>query len=324
MKQSLALDSGGTKVMAILYDEDFRIRTVCRSGSLRDNTTSRELIGKNVDKLMSGLGLNREESVPLERITGTIDGVFYNRLKESCTIGSVCGCGELDLGLCAAGIFGDALLALSGTGATLFSRYNGKNDGTGGYGAAVSDAGSGYWLGRNAMNAAIAWDEERGEKTILREMITEHFGASCLRDAIFSIYSKTDISPAACVASCAPLVSRAALAGDRIALNLLCETGTVLGEQLLYLIRKNRIPAEIPVTISGSVWRGHPALFASFRRIILNHTPDRQIIIPEFEPIVGAVILHYYQQNGRFADTDLAFFRKEYADYAFSIQTFTE
>lgn len=319
MKKYLAIDSGGTKVLALLYDENFRIIRVCRAGSLRENTTPKDLIADNVESIINGLDLDCTEAI--DHITGITDRILYNRITESCTVGTTSFCGELELGLSAACLFGDALLALSGTGATLFSRYNGSIDSAGGYGAAVSDAGSGYWIGRHAMEAATAYDEGRGESTLLKDMITERFGRRNLREAIFSIYSRRDISPSASVASCAPLVTEAAYRGDETAHEIIIKAGRVLGKQLLYLIRKHDIHEQIPVTVSGSVWRGHHDLFGEFSRVVHSHGAGREIIIPEFEPIVGAVIHHYRKTNGSFGEKDLQFFRKEYAQFGFSVNT---
>jgi len=318
MKNYLALDSGGTKVLAVMYDENFRIKSVCRVGSLRDNVTTPEMMEQNVDRLMEGLGLNCENAV-LHNISGTLDGVFHERLKKHCTVERLMTCGELGLGLAAAGLFGDALLSLTGTGATTFAHLGGRNYYAGGYGALIADTGSGYWMSRHAMEAAIADDEKRGEPTLLRQLITEYFGEDNLRDSIYKVYDDPNHSPASRVASCAPLITKAAEMGDAVALDILKKTGKVLGEQVLYLIKEYNVAPEVPVTISGSVWRGHYTLFDEFKKVLLDYTPDRPIIIPEFEPIVGAVIRHYYEEKGRFDEEDKAFFREEYARFAFSV-----
>lgn len=320
MKTYIALDSGGTKVLAIRYDEDFRIKAVCRAGSLRPTVTSEEMMEKNVDMLMEGLGLNGE-NVVINNISGTIDGILLDRMQKTCTVEKTMHCGELALGLAASGIFGDALLALSGTGAMMAARYKGETNYAGGYGALVADTGSGYWMSRHAMEAAIAYDERRGEPTLLKQLIIEYFGESNLRDSIYTIYGDDNHSPSSRVASCAPLISKAAYAGDKVALDILQKTGRVLGEQVRYLITEYDIPEEIPVTISGSIWRGHEILFNEFSKVIREVNPDRPIIVPEFEPIVGAVIRHYYEEKGKFDEQDKAFFRKEYAKFSFAVNS---
>lgn len=318
MKNYLAVDSGGSKVLAILYDEDFCPVKSFRVGSMRDNTTSKELIRRNVDTLLDNLGL---DGMQVDCVSGIVDGGLLEHMKERGTvIRSVSGCGELEAGLSAACIFGDALMALSGTGATLFYRYKGRVDGLGGYGASISDEGSGYWMARNAFGAAIKSAEERGPKTLLEDYIAQQLGRpGNLRAALFHIYSRTEMSPVACVASCAPVVSMAAEAGDKIALEILRETGRVLAEQLIAVVRLNHLPKNLPVTISGSVWRSHRALFDEFADTLRDFGLEREVTIPEFEPIVGVIIRHYQSLYGQFGDAERERFKEYYKEYLFSI-----
>ena len=318
MKNYLAVDSGGSKVLAILYDEDFRPVKACRVGSMRDNTTSASLIRRNVDTLIDTLGL---DGMRIDHLTGIVDGGLYERMKARGTvILSASGCGELEAGLSAAEIFGDALMALSGTGATLFYRYNGHADGLGGYGASVSDEGSGYWMARNAFGAAIKSNEGRGPKTLLEDLIAEQLGRpGDLRGAIFHIYDRREMSPVACVASCAPVVSMAAEAGDEIALQILRETGRVLADQLIAVVRKFNLPKDLPITISGSVWRSHRALFNEFTGILRDFGLEREVTVPAFEPIAGVIIRHYHSVHGQFGGAERERFRKLYKDYTFAL-----
>jgi nitroreductase len=170
-----------------------------------------------------------------------------------------------------------------------------------------------------AMNAAIAADNDYGPPTLLKKLIAQHFGypEDDLHNAIFSIYDNTDLSPVAQVASCAPLVSQAARAQDPVACDILRKTGEILGKQAVALIRKQKLPDHLPMTISGSVWRSHRILFDSFAELIGAQCPTRPILIPEFEPILGIMIRHYLLLNGHFAEEEAALFRKLYPQFAF-------
>lgn len=319
MKKYLALDTGGTKVQAILYNEKFEPLRIARTGSLRDNTTSAELIERNLSDIVEKLELKKGDV--LERVSGTMEGSLHRRIAGICEIKRFAGLGELEAGLHAAVIFGDGLLTLSGTGATVFAKYDGNSYCGGGYGAAVSDAGGGYWMGREAMNAAIADYEERGEPTLLTELVCRHFARPTLPEAIFSIYGQNAKSPAACVASCAPLVTIAAETGDGdpVALDLLRRTGKILGEQMVSLIKRNSLPDSLPLTISGSVWRGHRLIFDSFVDVIRNQCPSRRIVIPPFEPIIGIILHHWLEEYGNFDDIGRERFNSLYGDFTFDI-----
>lgn len=319
MEKYLALDAGGTKVAAILYDDNFHIIRTAVSGSLRENTTSGDLIEKHTSEIVAQLGL--ADGGNIERISGVCEGSLIDRIRSLCSVGELSMTGEFDIGLCAANIFGDGLLALSGTGATLFGKYQGRSFGTGGYGASVADEGSGYWTARQAFLAAIADDEERGPRTLLTDLISEHFGfnRSRLGSAIFAIYGQRQLSAVACVARCAPLVTDAANMGDEVALNILNRAGELLGLQLLHVIRKNGIPSLVPAAISGNNWRGHRVIFDTFKSVLLNQAPERQIIIPKFEPIIGVILKHYHGLHGEITEEFEQQLLFEYRDYTFDI-----
>lgn len=316
----IALDAGGSKVIALLYDEDFNMISSHRTGSLRSNTTPPDMVQRNIDNLIDEMGIRGKN---IGWITGIPDGGLVQYIKQICPVEQVTTCGELELGLHAAELFGDGLLALSGTGATMYARYQNEYFATGGYGAAVSDAGSGYWIGRAAFNAAIEDDEERGIKTVLTDLLAEKLGGTreTFGRSVFRLYAQNQISPTAYVASCAPLVSQAALSGDTAALQILERAGYLIGSQLVALVKKNRLPRSLPVTISGSVWRSHPLLFHTFRDTLAEAGLDGNLHIPSFEPIVGAVIGHYYSVHGTFDASDHARFTEQYQKHAFTVSS---
>ena len=55
MANFLAVDSGGTKVLAILYDEDFIPKAISRVGSFRTDTTPADLIRRNMEQMQAEL-----------------------------------------------------------------------------------------------------------------------------------------------------------------------------------------------------------------------------------------------------------------------------
>ncbi len=319
MKRYLALDAGGTKVAAVLYNDDFEQIGAVVSGSLRENTTPRNLIEKHIAQVIEGLGLYGGE---IERICGICENSLIERIQTRCHVRDVNVVREVELGLSAAGIFGDGLLALSGTGASLFCRYNGQFLRAGSYGAPVADEGSGYWIGRNAFLAAIRDDEERGPRTLLTDFIPRQLGFKGreeLGQSIFSIYRNGNHSPVACVAQCAPLVTAAAKKGDAVAADILRDAGRLLAEQMLYLIRKYNLPDSLPLTISGSVWRGDKLVFDTFCSLIRRQSPSRTITVPRLEPVLGVIARHYYGIFGHFNETDATLMAGNFPDFTFEL-----
>ena len=316
MKHYLAVDSGGTKVQAILYDESFCPIKACRVGSMRDNTTPQDIILRNIDTLIDSLSLR---GMTITRMSGVWFEVLEKALERICNVESYVSYGESNVGLNAAGIKGDGYCAIVGTGATFACHWNGRSFVSGGYGSCVADEGSGYWIGREAFVAAIRDFEQRGEHTMLTDLIAKYFDRSRknLNDAIFDLYRRAEHSPVTWVASCAPLVTRAALEGDVIALDILVRAGRVLGEQMASLNRCYRTPKSLPITVSGSVWRGHPIILSEFSRVLREFGMEKEVIIPEFEPIVGIILGHYFESNDTLLPTDYLRFKELYRDYLF-------
>lgn len=311
MKYNLAIDSGGSKTAAILYDDSFHPVFRAYTGSVRGNTTSEELIDHQIGLLIGQLeefGLTS-----IGRLGGSLDGRMTADIRKRYQTDSVHGVGELELGLAAAFISGDGMLILSGTGSDIISRSGGTAASTGGYGAAVGDSGSGYDLGRRAVNAAIEDYEGRGPHTLLSELVCRHFGKPDVRSAIFSIYSPSvKASPVASVASVSKLLDEAADMGDAAAMKILSDSGRVLGEQTISHMRRCGLDERIPTTISGGVWKGHRLFAESLITAVREEYPRFRITPPKFEPVIGAVLVHYFSEADK---PDEALFDAEYGDF---------
>jgi N-acetylglucosamine kinase-like BadF-type ATPase len=334
----LAIDSGGTKVAAILYDDDFLPVAAAKSGSLRENSTPAELVERHFSELTEGLGLKPGDRI--RRVCGTYGQYTREKLNELFEIDEFYLNGELDMGLAAAGIFGDGLLALSGTGATLFGRVGDRRFASGGYGSAVADEGSGYWIGRQAIIAAIRGREKRGPATALTQLVPRFLlekagvcgkkdrpsdvnaGENVLdsdkfRGAIFSIYTDKAHSPVARVASVVPLVVNAAEKGDIVSKRILEEAGELVAEQMIYLVTENGVPSNVPLTVSGSVWKKNRLFYDAFIKKMTGYDPSRKIVLPSFEPVAGAIFKHMFLAS-RF-DSLKARLPEIYADLAYSV-----
>ena len=322
-KYHVSVDSGGSKIKAVLYDGDFRLISRAVTGSVRRNSTPAELCDRNLADLMAQLFGGHDEIRDIAEIHGSVDGEIIDAIAARGSVGSVAGEGEGKIGLAAAGIDGEGLLCLSGTGATMFylDPAGHRSDGMGGYGAVVFDEGSGYHIGRLACAEAIRYDEGRGKPTLLRGLIAAHFGmADNFRLAVFKgVYGDPGRSPVAAVAGLAPVVSRAAYLGDETAMAILRQAGHALGDQMNALIRRCGCGETVPMTVSGGTYRGHIALFDSLCETIRTENPRRPIVRPLFEPVAGGVIADWFAQGRPLDDAARSFLLQEYRDYIFTI-----
>lgn len=318
MAYHLSFDVGGTKTLVILYDEQFRPLRTCRTGSLRISAASEDLIEQHMKTIVDTLELQK---ITVDSANGVFSSDMADRLRQFIDFKDSLICGECDAGLFAAGIMGDGYLVVSGTGATMFAFYEGEHYAGGGYGALLDDEGSGYWIARKAFQAAIRDHEQRGEPTRLSELLVQRFAKEgyTFRQAISSPYYMPGVAPISTIASCAPLAKQAAAEGDKVATRLLVNAGRSLGEQLESLARRKGLPKTLPITISGGAWRNNPLMFEEFCKTLQEYGMGDNIIVPSFDPIVGAILRHYYETVGEITPAVIERFKDLYSDYLFTI-----
>lgn len=143
---------------------------------------------------------------------------------------------------------GDGIAVIAGTGTSELVRHNGEFTQIGGWGHLIDDAGSGFWLGREALNAALREMDGRGGKTLLTDLINHKLGAD-VRSRIPQLYQDGKRT----IASFAPEVFSAADKGDKTALDILSRAA----DELALLIRTGAMHiAQKPwrVALVGSLW----------------------------------------------------------------------
>ena len=105
---------------------------------------------------------------------------------------------------------GDGIALIAGTGSSAFVRRGGSITQVGGRGYLIDDAGSGYWVGRECLNAAFRAKDGRGNNTLLVHAAERQLGCA-IEDSIPVIYE----CGTSFVASFAPIVFECA--GDPVA-----------------------------------------------------------------------------------------------------------
>ncbi|MBR6747859.1 MAG: hypothetical protein IKM07_02890 [Clostridia bacterium] len=324
MGYSVSVDSGGSKTIAILYDADYRIVSQVRTGSLRDNCTSPELIAKHLDEMVSGLfdGLEPGRVKALDCVCGSLgSGETLKVISERVPVLGESFGGEGSLGMAAVGRT-EGIVALAGTGASMIlesEKYGHRA--FGGYGAVVFDEGSGYHIGRMGFAAAIRYHEGRGEPTQLLERIIRYLGGDTLPKGVFGTLYNPDgpMSPVGWVASVCRVVAEAAVDGDRVAQEIMRTAGNCLGTQMNALIRRHGIDESLPIALSGSVYKGSRIVYDEFCRVVREENPVREILIPWVEPVVGAILLDYLRHHGSIDERMKQFFLEEYRDYRYHL-----
>ena len=169
---------------------------------------------------------------------------------------------------------------IAGTGSSCYVRHNGRYSLVGGWGHLIDDAGSGFWLGKEALNAALREEDGRGERTVLTRMVNEKLGKD-VRTCIGALYA----GGKPMIASFAPLVLEAAGYGDRIAKEILHRAA----DELALLIRAggdliDKKPCR--VALAGSLWKSE----LLFEEVGMRLNDDYTLLPLDVPPVLGSAV----------------------------------
>ena len=196
--------------------------------------------------------------------------------------------GDTVIALQAAFGSGPGIIAIAGTGSVVYGRdATGCTARAGGWGFAISDEGSGHWIGRHAISALMRARDQRQE-TALTALILETWKLK----NVDALIQHANATPAPEFPRLFPIVIRAADGGDVIARELLARAGAELAVLAgIVLGRIAAAPPHVPVAMTGSVFRQS----AEVRRVFYNHLeasfPGIELREDFVDPVMGALAL---------------------------------
>lgn len=180
------------------------------------------------------------------------------------------------------------IITIAGTGSISFGRNAaGKTGRAGGWGYIFGDQGGAFDITRQALRAALRFEEGWGPKTLLRERLLEATGARDANDLLHRFYT-TDY-PRPKIAGYSRIVDECARAGDAVARGIFEKAA----QELALLTRAIRTQLFAPreaamVAYIGGVFRSE-LLLARFRELAELEEGNR-VAAPIHGPAAGAVI----------------------------------
>jgi glucosamine kinase len=190
------------------------------------------------------------------------------------------------------------VVVISGTGSIAYGR-NSRNEAAraGGWGYMLGDEGSGYWIGRAALRAALREADRRGPQTALSGLLLEHFQVARPQDLIHEVYVGT-LRPTS-IASLAQCVQTAFGAGDSVAIGILRGAANELESSALSVARRLDLVGErYPFVLAGGMFKAVPWLHEELARRLVLASPGSDVILLDVEPAVGAVRLAIAEAKG--------------------------
>ena len=180
------------------------------------------------------------------------------------------------------------IVTVAGTGSICYGRNaTGKQARAGGWGHVFGDEGGAFDLAREAVRAALRFEEGWGPPTALHRMLLAETGASTANDLLHRLYSTNYSKPK--IAALARLVDEAAVNGDGVAAELLNTAANQLATLTAAVRGQLFSPGEkVCVAWMGGVFRSN-ALRERFRMLVemedgVTASP------PKHGPTVGALV----------------------------------
>jgi N-acetylglucosamine kinase-like BadF-type ATPase len=181
------------------------------------------------------------------------------------------------------------IVMIAGTGSIAYGRDDrGQAARAGGLGHVLSDEGSGYWLGREALRAVVRAADGRGERTALTEPVLRHYGATEPADLVRVLYASG--SRPSEIAALAREVGVVADAGDPIAQAIVENGAGELVRMAESVARQLSLSAPV-VLQSGGALRGVTRLQHRAQAQLIERLPGCAVRLLDVEPARGAVRL---------------------------------
>jgi N-acetylglucosamine kinase-like BadF-type ATPase len=315
MRLILGVDAGATKTFALVADEDGHILGFGQGGPGNHQVAGLEPalaeIRRSCEEALAQAGASppadfgffglagADLPVDFALLTPAVEGMGLARrvrikndkmvalragLKRSWGVAVICG-----TGFNAGGI-----------------RPDGREIQLPGLGALSGDWGGGSDIAQEVIRLVCrAWDG-RGQPTVLTEMVLTALGLPSVEELISQLYQSQlvlsqaegfDYYPGQFdqrrLLALVPLVFEAAYEGDQVAQDLLVRVGTEVGITANAIIKRLELETtDVEVVLGGSVFKGQgPLLVDTVTQVVHRVAPRATIVLPEFEPVVGAVFL---------------------------------
>ncbi len=284
MKLFLGVDGGGSSTVALVADETGHVIGEGRAGP--SNVPDPETFAKNLREAVDAAGTAEFESACFG-----FSGGFESKAVVATEIVkakhySMVSDASIALNGATAGAPG--IVVIAGTGSIAFGRNaEGRTARAGGWGHVFGDEGSAFDIVRQALRAALRFEEGWGRDTSLHSELLEADGAQSANELLHRFY--TGEFPKARIAALASIVDQLACSGDAVAIDILNGAAQSLAT-IASAVRAQLFTAGEPAIVSYS-----GGVFASTRllerfKMLMELDGANHVSLPKFRPAEGALI----------------------------------
>ena len=299
MKLFLGVDGGQSRTTALIGDEDGRVLGAgaggpCNhAGAEEGRQKLARAVGESVAAACAYAGLEAGSTRFAAACFGMSGGPADKLavLERILAVETLIVTTDAVTALAGATAGKPGIVVIAGTGSIAFGRNaGGRTARAGGWGYIFGDEGGAFDIARQALRAALRYDEGWGPPTALHGVLLEATGAVDANDALHHFYS--DPWPRPRVAGLAPLVDETAMAGDAIAREILHGAAQQLAT-LTSSVRRQLWELGEPARVAwiGGVFRSRMLL--ERYRYLVELEEGNLAGAPEHGPAVGALLEAY-------------------------------
>ena len=295
---ALGLDAGGTKTLAVIADESGQLLGLGTGGpgnrdgvdpqlaecSLRDAVAEARQAAGNVAPStvfagIAGVVSSTDRALAHDILAEAVGPVASIEIDHDCRIAL------------AGGLSGrPGIVVIAGTGASVFGRNaDGAEWRANGWGSLFGDEGSSYWIAVEGVRAVLCGEDGRGPPTLLRGLVFGQLGVTDANDLLGRARRNEWLRPE--LAALAPLVIRAAEAGDDVAHALIIRATDELARSVAAVARALGFDrTQVEVALVGGLLRSE-MVRDKLRSKAVELVPGAALMEPELAPVVGAALL---------------------------------
>ncbi|MDQ3020593.1 MAG: hypothetical protein M3R36_08490 [Bacteroidota bacterium] len=179
----------------------------------------------------------------------------------------------------------DGIILISGTGSVLYGLSDSSLTRVGGWGRVIGDEGSGYWIGKRALNLVTKeFDKRKNFRSLLSKKIKEKFGIDKenVNEKIF--HGNIEIQ------KIAPVVIDLANKNCRLSLQIVDEAVEGLIEHIVTFLNVSRRKKNIKIAFIGSIIENKNLLSDKLKKEIKKFKIV-EVVPKKHSPALGAVLL---------------------------------
>ncbi len=290
----LGVDGGATKTLAAVLDlQDSQIHLGHGGPSNEDAVGAKQAVAALLEAADAAIGkagiAGGDVGAAVLAVAGTDTRSVAAHVREARTedwlvVNDVVGAWATATGAA------PGVAAISGTGSNVFGvGRDGNGWRAGGWGHLLGDEGSGYWLGVQAIKAALRDREGSGPETALGDAVPAFFGLGSIEELASLVYSKPLTKGE--IAAVAVEAAHAAEAGDEVAAGIYRHGASELASQVLAVVSHTKLEGEFPIGLIGSAFKAGALFVTPLAELVHERAPEAQIGVVEMAPVGGSLLL---------------------------------